>query len=439
MSLFGAMNTAISGLSAQSGAFGNIGDNVANSQTVGYKRVDTNFQDYLTTSNATVNQSGAVVARPDYVNTVEGTITQTDNALDLAIAGAGFFNVSRPVGETNGTIQFRTQPEYTRAGNFTLNKDGYLVNGSGDYLNGWVADSTGTLDQTKTQPIQIGQSGYSPQPTSKATLAANLPASPSSTAAINTQIPITDALGRSQTLNLSWTQVTGAGVNNTWSVAIAQGDGTALGTAQITFGPGSGNPAPQGTIGSIAPTLAGANGPLTGSTFSTNGSATLGMTADFGAGPQAISLNLGHFGQADGLTQYAGTAYSLRALSQDGVAPGSYSGVVMHANGDVVVNYDNGQSRVVARVPVVTFANANALQREDGQAFETTRESGAAQTVQSGTNGAGSLVTSSVESSNVDIAKEFTKLIVAQRAYSANTKLVTTADELLQSTLDMKR
>ena len=134
-----------------------------------------------------------------------------------------------------------------------------------------------------------------------------------------------------------------------------------------------------------------------------------------------------------------GPTYSLRALSQDGVAPGSYSGVVMHANGDVVVNYDNGQSRVVARVPVVTFANANALQREDGQAFETTRESGAAQTVQSGTNGAGSLVTSSVESSNVDIAREFTKLIVAQRAYSANTKLVTTADELLQSTLDMKR
>jgi flagellar hook protein FlgE len=121
------------------------------------------------------------------------------------------------------------------------------------------------------------------------------------------------------------------------------------------------------------------------------------------------------------------------------VAPGSYNGVNMHANGDVVVNYDNGQSRVVARVPIITFANPDALQRENGQAFETTRESGAAQTVQSSTNGAGSLVISSVESSNVDIAKEFTKLIVAQRAYSANTKLVTTADELLQQTIDMKR
>ena len=432
MSLFGALNTAISGLSAQSNAFGNIGDNVANSQTVGFKRVDTNFQDYLTSSTATNNQSGAVVARPDYVNTVEGTITQTDNALDLAIAGQGFFKVSRPIGDTNGVTVFRPQSEYTRAGDFSLNKDGYLVNGSGDFLDGWVADTNGVLDQTKTAPIQIGQSGYSPQPTKKAILAANLPASPDGSA-IATQIPITDALGRSQVLNLSWTPV--AATANTWSVAVTQGDGTSLGTGTIAFGP-SGNPAAaQGTIGSIA----SASGTLTGSTFTAGGSATIGLTANFGAGTQAISLDLGHFGQADGLTQYAGTTYSLRSLSQDGVAPGSYNGVNMHANGDVVVNYDNGQSRVVARVPIVTFANPDALQRENGQAFETTRESGAPQTVQSETNGAGLLVISSVESSNVDIAKEFTKLIVAQRAYSANTKLVTTADELLQQTIDMKR
>lgn len=432
MSLFGALNTAISGLSAQSSAFGNIGDNVANSQTVGYKRVDTNFQDYLTSSTATNNQSGAVVARPDYVNTVEGTITQTDNALDLAIAGQGMFKVSRPIGDTNGVTVFRPQPEYTRAGDFSLNKDGYLVNGSGDFLDGWVADTAGTLDQTKTAPIQIGQSGYSPQPTKKAVLAANLPASPDGSA-IATQIPITDALGRSQVLNLSWTPV--AATANTWSVAVKQGDGTSLGTATIAFGP-SGNPAAaQGTIGSITSSA----GTLTDSTFLAGGSATIGLTADFGAGTQAITLDLGHFGKADGLTQYAGTTYSLRSLSQDGVAPGSYNGVNMHANGDVVVNYDNGQSRVVARVPIITFANPDALQRENGQAFETTRESGAPQTVQSASNGAGSLVISSVESSNVDIAKEFTKLIVAQRAYSANTKLVTTADELLQQTIDMKR
>ncbi len=434
MSLFGAMNTAVSGLSAQSNAFGNIGDDVANSQTVGYKRIDTTFADYLSTSTTTDNQPGAVAARPNYINTVQGTITQTDNPLDLAISGQGFFSVSRPVGtSTNGVPVFAAQGEYTREGDFSLDKNGYLVNASGNYLNGWLADHTGTLDQTQTFPIQIGQSGYSPVPTGNATLSANLPASPDGTA-IATQIPIVDALGRSQTLNLSWTPVTG--VNNTWTVAITQGgSSTPLGTATVAFGTDGAPTAPQGTIGSVVAN----SGTVTGSAFTLGSMATLGITADFGAGTQAISLDLGHFGQADGLTQFAGTTYNPRSLTQDGVAPGSYNGVAMNPNGDVVVKYDNGQSRVVARVPVVTFGNADALQREDGQAFKATRDSGAAQTMQAGANGAGTLVASSTESSNVDIATEFTNLIVAQRAYTANTKLVTTADELLQATIDMKR
>jgi flagellar hook protein FlgE len=102
MSLFGALSTAISGLSSQSAAFGNISDNVANSQTTGFKRVDTSFIDYLTTSNPTTNDSGAVVALPDYINTVQGTITQTDNPLSMAIAGQGFFSVSEAVESTTG-------------------------------------------------------------------------------------------------------------------------------------------------------------------------------------------------------------------------------------------------------------------------------------------------------------------------------------------------
>ena len=434
MSLFGAMNTAISGLDAQSAAFSNIGDNVANSQTVGFKQVDTSFEDYLSTSSQSQNQSGAVVAAPEYSNDVQGTVTQTGNALNLAISGAGFFAVEHPVGESNtGTTAFAPETEYTREGDFTLNKDGYIVNASGDFLTGWAADATGALDQTKTVPIQIGQAGDSPVPTKNATLAANLPASPDGSA-ISTQIPVTDALGRQQTLNLSWTPVSGTA--NQWTVSVAQGDtGASLGTATVSFG-SVGNPAaPEGTISGIS----GTTGSLSGSTFSTGGTATLGMTVDYGAGPQPIALDLGHFGQSDGLTQYAGTTYSLRSLTQDGVAPGSYSGVTMQKNGNVVVNYDNGQSRVVAQVPLTTFADPDALQHEDGQAFQATKAAGAPQTVQSGSNGAGSLVASSVESSNVDIASEFTKLIVAQQAYSANTKMVTTADQLLQTTINMKQ
>ena len=114
MSLFGAMNTAISGLTAQSSAFSNISDNVANSQSVGFKRVDTSFIDYLTTSTAAQNDSGAVVARPDYVNNVQGTITQTDDPLGLAIAGQGFFAVSQQSGQVGSAPTFNAQQVPTR-------------------------------------------------------------------------------------------------------------------------------------------------------------------------------------------------------------------------------------------------------------------------------------------------------------------------------------
>ena len=139
MSLFGAMNTAISGLTAQSNAFGNISDNVANSQTVGYKRVDTNFIDYLTTSSATDQRSGLRGRHgPDYVNNVQGTITQTDNPLGLAIAGQGFFAVSQQNGEANNVSRPSIRSRYyTRAGDFQMDKNGYLVNSAGESLNGW--------------------------------------------------------------------------------------------------------------------------------------------------------------------------------------------------------------------------------------------------------------------------------------------------------------
>ena len=104
-----------------------------------------------------------------------------------------------------------------------------------------------------------------------------------------------------------------------------------------------------------------------------------------------------------------------------------------------MVNYDNGQSRVIAQVPLITFNNPNGLQRQDGQSFTASQDSGAPLAETASTNGAGNLVAESVESSNVDIATEFSKLIVAQRAYSANTKMVTTADDMLQQTIDMKR
>lgn len=434
MSLFGAMNTAISGLAAQSSSFSNISDNVANSQTVGFKRIDTSFIDYLTTSTASSNASGAVVARPEYMNNVQGTIAQTDNSLGLAITGQGFFPVSNAVSTTGGVTTFSTTPAFTRTGDFSVNQAGYIVNSAGQYLNGWAVNSaTGVVDQNAVSPIQVNQTVYNPVATSEVTLSANLPATPTAGSTISSQVNVYDGLGTAHTVTLNWTQ----NATNDWTVSVDVPDdvsSAARGTADVQFGATSGNAVADGTVGN----LSAATGSVTDTSFTANSPAELSFTADFGQGAQAIKLNLGNFGSSTGLTQYAGTSYSLRGLSQDGVPPGSFSSVTTNTAGDISVNYDNGQSRTIARVPIVTFAAPNALQRQNGQSFTATIDSGNPLTQQAGSNGAGTLVTGSVEQSNVDIASEFSKLIVAQQAYSANTKIVTSADQLLQETINMK-
>jgi flagellar hook protein FlgE len=440
MSLFGAMNSAISGLTAQSDAFGDISDNVANSQTVGFKRVDTSFVDYLTTSTAVRNDPGAVVARPNYVNDVQGTITQTDSPLNLAIAGQGFFAVSQQTGQISGQPTFNPQQFYSRAGDFALNSQGYMVNSAGQFLNGWLADPvTGTVNQNALVPIQVTQTALNPVATSNVDLSANLPATPAAgtaTAAspISSNITVYDALGTAHIVTLGWTQ----NAANDWTVTVTAPDAAApaVGTADVQFGPQvSGNPVTAGTIGQISQ----ATGNITSAGYTAGSTANMSMVMDFGSGPQTITLNLGTYGGATGVTQYAGTVYNLEGLSQDGVPPGNYSGVTTQANGTVVVNYNNGQTRTIAQVPLVTFNAPDALQRQNGQSFTATIASGNALAEQVNTNGAGSLVVSSVESSNVDIATEFSQLIVAQQAYSANTKVVTTANDMLQATINMKQ
>ena len=163
------------------------------------------------------------------------------------------------------------------------------------------------------------------------------------------------------------------------------------------------------------------------------------FTDDFGQGAQTITMNLGTFGLPNGITQYSGTALTLRNITQDGTAPGAYAGIAIANNGNVSVNYTNGQSRVVAQVPLVGFDNPNGLQQVNGQAYAATDLSGIGQATAAGKNGTGLLTVGSTEASNVDIATEFSKLIVAQRAYSANTKIVTTADQMLQDTINMAR
>ncbi|MFZ4410005.1 MAG: flagellar hook protein FlgE [Paracraurococcus sp.] len=431
MSLFGSLTAAISGLTAQSKALGDISDNVANSQTIGYKRVDTNFVSYITQSNSQVNEPGAVIARPDYTNAVQGTIEQAEQPLAMAIGGQGFFSVALAKGTTNGLPVFDERQFFTRAGDVSLDKDGYLVNGAGYYLQGWPSDAAGNPDRTILNPIRVNQQVFNPVATTRIDLAANLPAD-ATTTSVTTQAQVYDTLGRLHTVNLGFTKTA-------WTLALNVPDdisAAARGSVGLRFGSGASPAVMDGTIGAF--TAASGSVTLPG-TSATGDPATLTFTANFGEGAQTVKLALGQFGKAQGLTQYSGAEFSVRNNAQDGVPLGAYSGLSIRASGDVAVNYDNGQSRVIARVPLVAFNDPEKLQRLDGQAFMRTPDSGEARVTDAASNGVGKLVTGSIERSNVDIASEFTKLIVAQRAYSANTKVVTATDELLQDTINMRR
>jgi flagellar hook protein FlgE len=475
MSILGAMNTAVSGLTAQSAALSNISDNVANSQTVGFKAVETSFSDYLTTSNAQVNDPGTVIAAPDYTNTVQGTITSSTNSLALAISGQGFFDVSQPTGTTStGATAFANQQYYTRDGDFSLNANGYLTNDAGQFLNGWVTDANGVLNKSTVVPIQVSQAVYQPVATKNMTMAANLPAGLVSTVAedangnvsamydssgtqlpaIQSQAQIYDAEGTAHTVTYTWSPQPSTTANangdypvnaNTWLLSASM-DGQDLGEVTVNFSSngtlvgcgqevggavpaaGTGTATPGGTLAGAAPTFSNA----------TDGTITYDTGLATGTGAtQTITLNLGEIAGTNGVTQFSASSYTLRGLNQDGVPPGSFTSISMETSGNIYANYDNGQTRLIAQVPIATFNDANALQAQNGSAYTVTNASGTPSLQDAGSNGAGTLATSSVESSNVDIASEFSKLIVAQNAYAANAKVVTTADQLLQTTIGM--
>ena len=449
MSLYGSMTTAISGLTAQSRALGNVADNVANSQTTGYKRVDTNFTDYVTSSSQRLNQSGAVIARPDYTNAIQGNIAQTENPLAMAISGQGFFAVSQTNGtNADGLPTFDGRSFYTRAGDFSTDRDGYLVNNQGYFLNGWSVNAAEQVDRTNVGPLRIDKSVFDPVATSKVVLGANLPADAAGPiagppaipgASVGSQIEVYDSVGRQHPVQLNYTKL-GDGV---WQLDVLAPDSagaptTPIGTAQLRFGAAAGTtPAtPPGTLG----TITYGPGALSGPSGGTAGTAANPVfNVDFGPGAQPVTLDLGNFGTSQGLTEFAGAQFEVRSLSQNGAPLGSFSSVSVAENGDVRVNYDNGRTRTVGRVPIAAFSDPDKLQRVDGQAFLRTPESGEARVSDVNNNGSGKLVTGALENSNVDIASEFSKLILAQRAYTANTKIISASDEMLQDTLNMRR
>lgn len=432
MSLYGSMTTAISGLKAQSQALSNIAGNVANSGTVGFKRVDTSFEDLVSRSGMS-DGSGGVIATNVGTTTIRGAIASADNPLALAIAGQGFFNVSRPIGRTpDGTYSFSPMQVFTRAGDFSLDRDGYVINSSGYVLRGWETTAAGVPDRSAVTEIRINR-GLSPaDPSENISLVASLPKTiPAGVTEFASNVAVYDALGIERQLRLTWSQTTAQASAGRWQLNLTApeltGAAADLGSVELEFGVSTLN-ALDNENGTVAIVPPGANG-----------TAAITFAADFGVGAQTMRLNLGAFGSLMGITVSGDPEYRVQSLTQDGAGASPFSFLSFNEGGDVIANYENGNSRTVARIPVVTFAAPDELQRMDGQAFVIRPEAGPPRFQDAGSGDAGRIAVSAREGSNVDIATEFSKLIVAQRAYSANSRIITSADQMLQEAINLGR
>lgn len=463
MSLYGSMVSGMLGLQAQTQAMGMISDNISNVNTVGYKRTGPAFSTMVTTAATRTGYTpGGVAVRPQQYIANQGVLGGSTTSTNVAVSGQGFFVVStRPVaGTANGgaaVLPAGATIGYTRAGDFGVDDNGNLVNSAGYYLQGWPAmppnytsfNTSLTTGQLST--INVGGLSGNAVASTEITARINLQASTTADAAYNfgdmgsyinsggttgtapdfqRTFQVYDSQGTARAVTYAF-QKTGT---NQWTVEVyADLDGN--GTQDLVNSAGSQSNANSLLAFNTDGTLDVAN-----STFLTNNT-PLAINWDPALGvdtPQNITQNFGTNGLADGFTQND-KASSLVSSNVNGSVAGTFTGVSIGEDGVVKAMFDNGTSRAIAQIPLVTFANPNGLRAGSGNVYFETQESGSGNINVSGTGGSGEIAGYALELSTVDLATEFTNLIVVQRAYSANSKTIQAADDMLAEIINLKR
>jgi flagellar hook protein FlgE len=427
-----AMYSGVSGLRAEGEALGVVGDNIANVNTVGFKTQRAIFQDVLGHSilagtSSALPGSGVRVGDVQQMFT-QGTLSNTGVATDLALNGDGFFVV-------NGSVDGITSNFYTRAGQFVIDRDGFLTNSAGLQVQGYAANQDGTFDASISS-VRAPTAALPARSTAAMTVTANLDAAetiptvawdaqdPANTANFSTTMTVYDSLGNSHTVDVYFRKT----ADNAW-------DYHALVPGADLNPPATGN-VEVGT-GSLAFTTDGALNTVT---------TTTAMSINFGGGAtaaQAITLDFGTPISAggtglDGTTQFASPS-SVSSQSQDGYASGDFSGVAVDGQGVVTGLYTNGQKIAMAQLAIAKFRSNDGLGRAGQNLWIETRDSGTAAMGTAASGGRAAVSAGALEGSNVDLAEEFVGLIEHQRSFSANSKTITTADEMLQELINIKR
>lgn len=418
MSLLCGISNAISGLTAQSTCISNVSDNLANASTTAYKDVGTLFEDLVSTGSTSRSTGAGTAATSVFYNNLQGALVAASQDTYMAISGDGYFAVKVGVEDGSGGTTFSEETYYTRCGDFTVNDEGYLTNSEGYYLLGWdVNPSTGEVTTDSLVPIQITSVTDSALATSELTYDANLPSTAEDWAVMNdSTVTIYDTEGVGHTVAYSWTKTD----ENTWDLTITAADGAYdydteiasdyTGSFTVTFD--------GGHVSSIVSN--DGNGVVSGTNIS--------FTVSYeGADSQALVANF------DELTQFADDTLTVSSFDQNGIAAGSYDGVLISEEGYVAVKYDNDNERVYYQIALATFVSENNLEKTSGNAYRWRSAAGDPVYSAAGADGAGSISVGHLESSTVDIASEFTTMIKAQQAYSANAKVITTADSMLET------
>jgi flagellar hook protein FlgE len=398
----------LSGLNAAAKNLDVIGNNVANSGTVGFKQSQAQFADVY--ANSLTGAGGANVGIGVKVAQVaqqftQGNITATNNPLDMAINGGGFFRMAN-----NG------EATYQRNGQFQLDRMGFIVNPTGAKLTGYTANASGALLTGAPSPLSINTADLTPQVTSAVNAVLNLDSrgevpvnafdmNDPETFNSSTAVSVYDSLGNAHTLQTFYVK----SAPGTWDVhASLDGAPTSL-TGTLSFDT-------SGLIDTAATTLPFSVGPLAVGT----GAADLTFNVDF-----------------TGTTQF-GSSFSVNTLNQDGYTSGRLAGFSIGADGVVLGRYTNGQSAVLGQVVLANFANPNGLQQLGNNMWAETSTSGNPLIGVPASGSLGVLQSSAVEDSNVDLTAELVNMITAQRVYQANAQTIKAQDAVMQTLVNLR-
>ncbi|NJK88187.1 MAG: flagellar hook protein FlgE [Myxococcales bacterium] len=433
MSLSTTLYAGLSGLSATSQSISVTSDNIANVNTVGFRASRSQFEDLLSRSIVGVGDlgNGTHLARIEKLFS-QGAIIGSARSTDLAINGRGFFVL-------NGTHNGLTGNFYTRAGLFSSDRDGYLTNGDGMRVQGFTADSNGNIGSTLGD-IRVAESISAPQATSRVDLrlilnsADDVPVipggfdvtDPDNSSNWSNSVTVYDSLGAAHTVKIHYTRT---GPNDwEWNAVVDGGEltGGTAGTPQIIA---------SGTVGFTS------DGRLdTETRAATPGginfvNATANQIIDFDFGSSLTTDG----GTGEGSTGFADQDFSVSSIDQDGYQTGLFQDLQVDQHGVVVASYTNGQRVTLARVALADFRSPEGLMRTGNTMFRETTVSGEAFIGYANTGGRGEIRGGALEMSNVDLSTEFVRLINDQRAFQAASRTITTADELLAETINIKR